>query len=66
MILLTVLDVSAALSLSKSKIFKMAASGELQSVKIGRALRFIDEDIKRYVIKNTIGGKNDSKKFSTR
>jgi excisionase family DNA binding protein len=55
MTLLTVSEVATALNISQSKVFKMAASGELESVKIGKSLRFIEEQINRFVLQNVKG-----------
>ncbi|WP_010256948.1 helix-turn-helix domain-containing protein [Treponema primitia] len=53
--LLTVSDVASALSVSQSKVYKMAESGELQSVKIGKSLRFTEEQVKKFILQKSAG-----------
>ncbi|GHV83693.1 hypothetical protein AGMMS50212_10330 [Spirochaetia bacterium] len=47
--LLTVTDVRKLLKVSLSKVYKMAESGELQSIKIGKCLRFNEEQVKALI-----------------
>jgi excisionase family DNA binding protein len=51
--LFTVSDVAKALCLSQSKVYKLAESGELQSVKIGKTLRFSKEQVESFIRQNT-------------
>ena len=51
--LMTVKEVMEVLRVSESTVKKKAASGELPSVKIGRARRFRPEDVYRYISANT-------------
>jgi len=44
-------DVTSILGLSASKIYKMAERNEIQSVKIGTALRFSESDIQNFIEK---------------
>jgi len=44
-------EVSSMLGLSASCIYKKAEKGEIQSVKIGTALRFSDDDIQNFIEK---------------
>ena len=48
--LVTVADVQTITSLSARKIFAMAATGELERVKIGRATRFRLSDVNRLLV----------------
>lgn len=47
--LLTIEDVSAQLSLSPATIWRKIRSGEIESVKVGRARRFTPEAVTAYV-----------------
>ena len=49
--LLKIKDVSSILGLSESCIYKKAERGEIQSVKIGTALRFSESDIQDFIEK---------------
>jgi putative molybdopterin biosynthesis protein len=46
---LSVQDVADMLKVSKSKIYSMIKSGELQSYRVGRKLRFSEDDIRTYI-----------------
>lgn len=46
---LSVQDVAGILRVSKSKIYSMIKSGELQSYRVGRKVRFSKSDIKAYI-----------------
>lgn len=46
---LSVQDVAGMLRVSKSKIYSMIKSGELQSYRVGRKVRFSKSDIKAYI-----------------
>ncbi|BBO89416.1 helix-turn-helix transcriptional regulator [Desulfosarcina ovata] len=46
---LSVQDVAGILKVSKSKIYSMIKSNELQSYKVGRKVRFSEDDIKSYI-----------------
>ncbi|GHV88258.1 hypothetical protein AGMMS50267_06180 [Spirochaetia bacterium] len=48
--LLTAADVADALSVSRSKVYKMAEAGELQSVKIGKSLRFTEGQVENLAL----------------
>lgn len=47
--LLKVKEVCERLSLSRSEVYELLASGELVSVKIGRARRVADRDLEEYI-----------------
>jgi len=49
--------VAKLLKLSRSKVYKMSESGELQSVKFGKSLRFSEEQVKSLISDNIKGGK---------
>jgi len=49
--LLKIKDVSSILGLSASNIYKKAERGEIQSIKIGTALRFSEDDIQDFIEK---------------
>jgi excisionase family DNA binding protein len=49
--LYNVKEVSKILSLSVSCLYKMAERKEIQSVKIGSALRFLESDIQSFIEK---------------
>jgi excisionase family DNA binding protein len=50
--LMTLNEVKDILHVSESTVKKMAARGDIPSVKIGRARRFRPEDISRYISLN--------------
>jgi len=60
--LMTLQEVSDLLRVSQSTVKKKSASGEIPSVKIGRARRFRPEDVYQYISINTRqrGGTYDS------
>jgi excisionase family DNA binding protein len=47
--LLTVSEVAKALKVSKALVYKKAEAGELCSVKIGKSLRFTEEQVMNFV-----------------
>jgi excisionase family DNA binding protein len=53
-------EVSSKLRLSKSKIYKMAENREIESIKIGKSLRFTQQQIEEFIRRMT---KNDAKNF---
>jgi excisionase family DNA binding protein len=58
-------EIAEVLNVSESTIKKKTASGEIPSVKIGRAVRYRPEDIYRYIAGNTrqIGGGDGERKI---
>ncbi|ADD67064.1 DNA binding domain protein, excisionase family [Denitrovibrio acetiphilus DSM 12809] len=46
---LSVEDISEILKISKSKVYSLIKSGELPSYKVGRKIRFSEDDIKSYI-----------------
>ncbi|WP_419660997.1 putative DNA-binding protein, prophage CP4-57 regulatory-like [Desulfosarcina variabilis str. Montpellier] len=46
---LSVPEVAGILKVSKSKIYSMIKAGELQSYKVGRKVRFSEEDVRSYI-----------------
>ncbi len=47
--LLKVTEVCERLALSRSEVYELLASGELPSVKLGRARRIADDDLEEYI-----------------
>ncbi len=47
--LLKVTEVCERLALSRSEVYELLASGELPSVKLGRARRVVDADLEDYI-----------------
>ncbi|MBP6874766.1 MAG: helix-turn-helix domain-containing protein [Candidatus Eisenbacteria bacterium] len=47
--LLTVREVCEVLHIGKTRVYAMAASGELPAVRIGSALRFRPEQLRRWL-----------------
>lgn len=47
--LLRVADVCERLALSRSEVYELLGSGELPSVKLGRARRIADDDLEEYI-----------------
>lgn len=47
--LLSVRDVCESLGLGHTKLYQLLSAGELRAIKIGRATRFLPEEIDRYV-----------------
>jgi excisionase family DNA binding protein len=61
----TVVDVADMLKLSRSKIYKMAESGDLPSLKIGGALRFTEKHLENFVqASEQNGGSQRTKKVN--
>lgn len=58
--LMDVQMVAKALKLSRSKIYKMAESNELKSVKFGKSLRFSKEQVNALITDKAKDGKNAS------
>jgi excisionase family DNA binding protein len=58
--LMDVQMVAKALRLSRSKIYKMAESNELKSVKFGKSLRFSKEQVNALITDKAKDGKNAS------
>jgi len=50
-------DVSRYLRASRSWIYKAAERGHLPTVRVGALLRFVPEDIRRYVSETSQGGR---------
>ena len=48
-LLLKVNEVADALSLGKSKAYELVASGEIPSIRIGRAVRVRPEDVRQWL-----------------
>ena len=48
-LLVTVEQASAALSIGRTRIFRLLAAGELESVKIGKSRRIIKDSLNSYV-----------------
>ena len=46
---LSVQDVAGILKVSKSKIYSMIKTGELQFYKVGRKVRFSEDDVRSYI-----------------
>ena len=46
---LKVSDVAAYLNVSRSFVYKLTGSGELRSVKLGRAIRVLQVDLDNYI-----------------
>ena len=47
--LLTAKQAAAALALGRRKIWSLTASGELPCVRIGKAVRYVPDDLARFV-----------------
>ncbi len=48
-LLVTVEEASAILSIARTRIFKLIAAGEIESVKIGKSRRIIKDSLNSYV-----------------
>jgi excisionase family DNA binding protein len=59
MMLLTVKDIARILTISQSKAYKLAESGQIPSIKIGRSLRFHPEKINDFITRKTEEKQND-------
>lgn len=53
--LLTVEDVARTLKISKWEVYRMAAEGRIDRVKIGRSVRIPQEALEHFVAANTQG-----------
>lgn len=47
--LYTLPEVQEALSLGRSKVYELMAAGELRPVRVGRAVRFVAEEVQSFV-----------------
>jgi excisionase family DNA binding protein len=59
MMLLTVKDIARILTISQSKAYKLAESGQILSIKIGRSLRFHPEQVNDFIARKTKEKQND-------
>lgn len=47
--LLRISDIVRRLQLSRNQVYKITRTGELPSVRFGTAIRFVPEDVERYI-----------------
>ena len=55
--LLTPGETALRLGLSRSRVYALAAAGEIPSVKVGRAVRFEPRDVERFIREHRRGPK---------
>lgn len=60
--LLTILDVAHKCSISRSTIYRQMQQGKLPIIKIGRSIRFRNQDIENFLSSSAIGSKSDNAK----
>lgn len=52
-------DVADMLAVSKSTVYNMIRSGEISSYKVGRKVRFTEDDVKDYISHKPLNGKSN-------
>jgi len=53
--LLTAEEIASRLAVSKSYVYQLMQCGELQTVRLGRAVRVRPDDLERFIIENLTG-----------
>ena len=57
--LLTPQQVADKVNLGKSTIYRLAKEEKIDCIRFGRSVRFILEDVERFILENKIGGSYD-------
>ncbi len=53
---LTVAEVASSLRVSKMTCYRLVKGGELKAIRVGRSFRVLEESLRAYVRRSTIGG----------